>query len=194
MELLDLTPYTNIRIWQKFSNEIGGRYIPPHLGQPPRIQYEYRNWNLQFDKYKRSGKSIVEYTRLRTVIKTHENIQFKLSDSLSNSIWNFFSPKKNEFKYNGFVISGENESIIRTLLDLKELEDFLKVRSEVEIYISKFGTTNSASNEYSLCLNRLGEWKDSNELNIWIHVMKSLMDHLVTNGLIIDIETKGTLA
>lgn len=194
MGLLDVTPYTNIKTWQLFSNEIGASYISAHLGQPPRIRYEYKKWNFEFDKYKKGGgKSILEYTRLRTVIKTHENIEFKLSDSLSNTIWNLFSPKRNQYKYNGFDIMGENDSIIRALLDLKELYDFLRIRNEVELYISKRGVTNSTSNEYSLCLNRLGEWKDTTELNIWLHIMQAIIEHLVDQEFIVDSRVEGSL-
>jgi len=184
MGLLDLTPYTNIKSWQKLSEEIGATYIPPHVGQPPRIVYGYKNWQFEFDKYKRFGRSPIQYTRLRAVVKSSADIQFKLSDSLSNSIWTIVVDKKKQYSYNGFNVTGNNDSGLKSLLSIDELDSFLRVRTEVELYLNKTGICDAGADEYCLCLNRLGEWKDITELKIWIHMMKLAVDQLSTTGLI----------
>lgn len=182
--MFDVTPYLNIKEWQILANTIGAEYIPSSLGQSPKIIYTKENITFTFDKYKKGGgKSIFTYTRLSTEIICNKKLDLKISDSAGYAIQSIFQSSSITNYINGYKVKCSNYEFKNLILSNELFSTFFSNRNEMIFLMKTEPTKENEAYKLKLELNRLGDWKDIDELSQWLAWMSNFIEQPLINEL-----------
>lgn len=66
-------------VWKELCNEIGGKFIPGHIGQATKVEVKVKDWTVTLDTFTVStGKVTVTYTRMRAPYINKDGFRFTI--------------------------------------------------------------------------------------------------------------------
>jgi hypothetical protein len=128
-------------IWRQVSEEVDGRFVEGSFGQKDRIQATHGEWTVTLDKHVVPiGKTVVVYTRMRAPYVNPDGFRFSISRrGLFSGIATWLGMQDIEIgdeRFDrDFVIKGNNEAQVRTLLSNPRIRELIALQPDINFAV-----------------------------------------------------------
>lgn len=175
-------------IWSQIAYDIGGRYKDGGFWNRDYIQYQYGEWEIVLDTYKRSnGKSSTTFTRMRAPFANRDGLYFKIyREGFFSGVSRFFGMQDivigDEFFDNDFIIKGNSEEQIVRMLAGDEIKALIEQQPRVHFEIRddegifRNGYPEGVDELYFQCIGTL---KDEEQIKYLFDLFAFTLERLV---------------
>ena len=128
-------------IWSQLSREIGADYQEEGFFKAGKVVLSHREWQITLDTYTvHSGKTTIVYTRMRAPYVNRDGFRFNIYRKNAFSwIGKLFGVSDIEigdsFFDDEFIIQGEPEHMIRTLLTNSEIRQLIQSQPDIHLQV-----------------------------------------------------------
>jgi hypothetical protein len=128
-------------IWSQLSQEIGADYEEEGFFKAGKVVLSHREWHITLDTYTvHSGKTTIVYTRMRAPYVNRDGFRFNIYRKNAFSwIGKLFGVRDIEigdsFIDDEFVIQGEPEHMVRTLLMNSEIRQLIQSQPDIHLQV-----------------------------------------------------------
>lgn len=128
-------------IWSQLSQEIGADYEEEGFFKAGKVVLSHREWQISLDTYTvHSGKTTIVYTRMRAPYVNRDGFRFSIYRK-NAFIWvgKLFGVRDIEigdsFFDDEFIIQGEQEHMVRTLLTNSEIRQLIQSQPDIHLQV-----------------------------------------------------------
>jgi len=189
--------------WTNLSNQIKAEFIKGNIFNTHKVIAREKEWTITLDTFAvHTGKATVPFTRMRAPFMSKDNFRFKIERR------NFFSPIADFFGRKSlstgnpdfdkhFVIKGSDEYKLKKLFSNEAIRELIMGQEDIHLEIKddEGGWPNKRfpSDVDELYFQTSGIVKDVERLKLVFHLMKEVLNQLVTIGSAYDRNPNVTL-
>jgi hypothetical protein len=178
-------------IWRQVSEAVDGRLVQGSFGQKDRIQATHGEWTFTLDTHVVPiGKTVIVYTRMRAPYVNPDGFRFSISRrGLFSGIAAWLGMQDieigDEHFDRDFVIKGNNEAQVRTLLSSPRIRELIALQPDINFAVKDdegwFGPHFPRGVD-ELQFTVVGIIKDAERLKLLFELFSETLDQLCRIG------------
>ena len=178
-------------IWSQLSREIGADYQEEGFFKAGKVVLSHREWQITLDTYTvHSGKTTIVYTRMRAPYVNRDGFRFNIYRKNAFSwIGKLFGVSDIEigdsFFDDEFIIQGEPEHMVRTLLTNSEIRQLIQSQPDIHLQVKDddgWFKEKFPEGVDELYFQVVGVIRDKERLKQLFNLFAAVLDHLCRLG------------
>ena len=189
-------------VWRKFAEEINGKYIEGHYGQPDHIEVTHNKWTIIFDTYAVSNpfssrqENVGEFTIIKVPFYTRDSFQFSIREKgIINGMGKLFGAQDIEIGDAAFdkkyIIKGNDENKLQLLLSNKKILELIHFQKRICLELvddEGFWGTKLSDGVFEITFVATNVIKNMEQLRSLYNLFIELLNQLSHIGSVVDKE------